>query len=280
MRLNKKTGLLLSALLLAGFNSQAHAGRVQNLHEAQIDAIFSQKSFGTNTIDIRFNPSRTLYNSAWLIEDFPYGSYRSADDLGELTRASGLANSLTVPMFYIDGYTERGHPSPTIGLGWIGDNGFSLLTSVQADLALKPETHLPCSPEETAQGCGYWIDPAITQADIEANYWRSAHIMAHELGHNLGLWHTSDISDLMYPSVAPLGYPAPYSLTDAEVATILRSPFVQMDANGQRFISITPFSVLAPLPPAAVPLPAAWWMFASGAGLLGWLARGKSSVAA
>ncbi|MDD2760374.1 MAG: hypothetical protein PHH11_08770 [Methylomonas sp.] len=122
MRLNKKTGLLLSALLLAGFNSQAHAGRVQNLHEAQIDAIFSQKSFGTNTIDIRFNPAQTLYNSAWLIEDFPYGSYGSADDLGALTQASGLANSLTVPMFYIDGY-ENGYGSSTsiIGLGWLGD---------------------------------------------------------------------------------------------------------------------------------------------------------------
>ncbi|MDD2760375.1 MAG: matrixin family metalloprotease [Methylomonas sp.] len=155
-------------------------------------------------------------------------------------------------------------------------------TSVQADLALKPETHLPCSPEETAQGCWYRIDPAITQADIEANYWRSAHIMAHELGHNLGLLHNaSDSSDLMYPSIeSPRYYTASYSLTDAEVATILRSPFVQMDANGQRFISITPFSVLAPLPPAAVPLPAAWWMFASGMGLLAWRARGKSCVAA
>lgn len=70
-----------------------------------------------------------------------------------------------------------------------------------------------------------------------------ADLIAHELGHNFGLQHTS--LGLMSPL---LGFSAPFLFED-QVAQILQSPLVQLDANGQRFVTITPIAIVnAPEP--------------------------------
>ena len=100
-------------------------------------------------------------------------------------------------------------------------------------------------------------------------------IMAHELGHNLGLDHTSG-SGLMGPTLN-----GQTTLSADEVATILLSSFVQTDANGNRFIEIAPILISAAIASndvgspslpvaavAAVPLPSGLVLFVSGVGLM------------
>ncbi len=96
-------------------------------------------------------------------------------------------------------------------------------------------------------------------------------VMAHELGHNLGLEHT-DGSGLMGPSLN-----GQTTLSPDEVATILLSSLVQTDADGNRFIEITPILISAavisgdpeiPVAALAAPLPPGLVLFLSGLGLM------------
>ena len=65
--------------------------------------------------------------------------------------------------------------------------------------------------------------------------------MGHELGHNLNLQHDFFSSaNLMAPF-----YPPGTDLTQDQVAIILRSPLVQRDSTGRRFIQITPIAIVA-----------------------------------
>ncbi|MBV8867596.1 MAG: PEP-CTERM sorting domain-containing protein [Acidobacteriaceae bacterium] len=68
-----------------------------------------------------------------------------------------------------------------------------------------------------------------------------APLMGHELGHNLNLQHDFFSSaNLMAPF-----YPPGTDLTQDQVAIILRSPLVQRDSTGRRFIQITPIAIVA-----------------------------------
>ena len=61
-------------------------------------------------------------------------------------------------------------------------------------------------------------------------------LVAHEIGHNLGLGHVSDPARLMDPSIA-----GGTTLTASEITTILSSPLIQND--GVDFIYINPILV-------------------------------------
>lgn len=92
-----------------------------------------------------------------------------------------------------------------------------------------------------------------------------AKLFAHELGHNFGLEHTS--LGLM---TAILDYGGTELSTD-EVAAILNSPLVQIDANGQRFVQVTPIAIVG------TPEPSTLLLLSSGLGAMLTIKKKKSS---
>lgn len=84
---------------------------------------------------------------------------------------------------------------------------------------------------------------------------RGGVLAAHELAHNLGLSHVTTAGNLMTSSLTSAS-----QLTSAQVTGILSSNLVQLDGNGQRYITITPI--------ALVPEPGAWLLMGLGLGLL------------
>lgn len=128
-------------------------------------------------------------------------------------------------------------------------------------------------PSSYILGCGY-VGGNVLSLDalfLASNPDLAGEVVAHELGHNLGLDHVSTPGDLMRPSAAP----DQTLLTTDQVAIILASPLVQTDNNGQRFIDIRPIDVG---PFAAVPEPASMTLLAAGAG--GVLLRRRRAKAA
>lgn len=226
-------GLAWSLIAMA-----ATAAEVQPLHEDYLDALFAQPAFGAQTIDIRFNPEQTIVSDDWLIIDTAKGfGDTTAGSIWGLTQAAGLWDSLTVPLFYVDGYVDQGAPdTATLGLSWVNHNGVTVRADFQADLML---------------------GGAIGLSEQAAHAARAANLVAHELLHNLGLSHVGySGTNLMNPV---LGLEPSGLLSFEQVATVLASPYVQIDASGQRFISITPFAVLS-----AVPEPGTWVMMSAG----------------
>jgi PEP-CTERM motif-containing protein len=89
-------------------------------------------------------------------------------------------------------------------------------------------------------------------------------LIAHELGHNLGLLHAS--LGLM---TSHLGFGGT-ELFEDQVADILKSPLVQIDANGQRFIQVTPIAIVG------TPEPSSLLLLGGGFGALLIIKRRKS----
>lgn len=250
-RVARGAAALGAALALSGAVAPVQAAEVQPLRESYLDAIFSQQGFGNQTIDIRFNPAQTIYGEDWLVIDVDKGF---PDDgpgaIWGLTQAGGLWNTLTIPLFYVDAYLEQGLPATsTLGLAWVSGNGVTLRADFQADLPL-----------------GGRVGPA----EQEAHAWRAATVVAHELGHNLGLSHLSSFETNLMDAV--IGLEPSSLLTPQQIATVLSSPYVQTDTGGQRFISITPFALLA----APVPEPGTWALMGAGLLVMGVVWRRRS----
>jgi hypothetical protein len=95
-------------------------------------------------------------------------------------------------------------------------------------------------------------------------------VIGHELGHNLGLDHDETEGNLLNASLQQtFGFLLPY-----QVAIILASPLVQIDGNGQRFIEIQPYAVVA-----SVPEPSTYLMMGLGLGIFAFIRNRKSNNA-
>ena len=90
-------------------------------------------------------------------------------------------------------------------------------------------------------------------------------LIAHELGHNLGLDHINPDNDTNLMNATIRGST---SLTQIQVDTILGSSLIQLAGN-QRFINITPILITAA---TTVPLPAGLLLFLSALLVMGFLA--------
>ena len=91
-------------------------------------------------------------------------------------------------------------------------------------------------------GCGEFPgNDFVVESDFAAGP-SGAQLLAHELGHNLGLGHVdaSLTARLMNPFLF-----GGTLLTTSEVTQLLLSPLVRIDANGQRYININPVLIVA-----------------------------------
>ncbi|MEI4473654.1 hypothetical protein [Frigidibacter sp. MR17.24] len=204
--------------------------------EDTIDTVFSQASFGTSTIDVRFNTAQTLVAPDFvnLTYDAYGGEFRDLPgNSGGRLPATASAALKTIKLYLVDSFvTVSGELSNVLGLGWLGAPG----VAVAADRLL---------------GAGY---NALTLPIA----------IAHEIGHNLGLGHlatTADANNLMYPTLPSVTTMARTALTLSQVQTILTSTLLQTDASGSLFLTVQPIYVTAaavvpPPTPAPVPLPA------------------------
>jgi len=184
--------VIATACLAAGFASgAAHAGYISR-PEAALDRIFSQSSFGTQRIDVRFNAGQTLASAALANAD-------SRSDISALF--SRATSATTVYAFYVD------------AVNWCGSYAAGII------------------------GCGEMPGNAIV---IESNWAASptygAALIAHEMGHNLGLGHVAS-SNLMNGMLG-----GSTALTASQVSRILASGLVQL-RDGVRTLSITPIAV-------------------------------------
>lgn len=206
---------LAGLVAAAASNASAAAGYVTT-NEVGLDAIFSQASFGSNKIDIRF--------TAALSYNMPALTAFDSDSEWNALYALANPNSNVVSMFFVDTISSCGGP----GSGIIG----------------------------CADVPGHLL---VLNSFYAAGSFGSV-LAAHELGHNLGLFHTGD-GNLMSGVISSNS-----DLLLSQVSTILSSNLVQIDAStGQRYITITPI--------ALVPEPGSWLMMGLGLGLLGWRAR-------
>lgn len=222
-----KVASLASALAFLVSVSSASAAMV-TLNEAALDSIFSQASFATTPIDIRFDPVTTLVAPNLL--DISTGSL-------ELAQLASSTTAPVIPMAFVDSFD--GNPSGgTIGLGRIGGPGIAVNSGFAANPVDGPS------------------------------------LLAHEIGHNLGLHHVTgttvqDLANLMYP--VDNGQTL---LTTAQVAIIMASNLVQRDLSGY-FLEIQPILVSAVAP---VPLPAGGLLLISALGMLAFFRRRSAVV--
>lgn len=160
----------------------------------------------------------------------------SIDSDAEFWALNSLANpsSKVVSMFFVDQINFCGYAAPNIiGCGSMPGN----LVALDSDWA---------------------ADPTY-----------GANLLAHELGHNLGLNHVSGYgSNLMNPAISTNG-----SLTSFQAMQVLSSSLIQTDAvTGQYFVEIAPFAIVA------VPEPETYAMLMAGLGLMGWIRRRRAGA--
>lgn len=204
----------LASMLLVSLSQAAYV----TIDEAGMDAVFSQASFGRNTVDIRIGATTELVRPDLL--------NINTDAQIDILFGLHVGPAKAVNFYFIDtiqdscGVVGAG----VIGCGELPGNSF-LVESAFAD-------------DSSIPGGG--------------NISVGVQLLSHELGHNLGLSHRSG-PDLMNPFINGFG-----DLDAAEVASILASALVQTDPlNGQRFILIDPVLIVATgTPPPGVPEPA------------------------
>ena len=178
-----------------------------------ISGVFSQASFGQTPVDIRIGATTQLVRPDLL-------DITTDAQIGDIFSQHVGAQNI-VNFYFIDTLSRCGGVTNVnfIGCGELPGQDF-IVESVFA---------------------------ANTTIPAGGNITFGIQLLAHELGHNLGLDHRPG-NDLMNASIN--GF---QDLDAAEVATILGSPLVQTDAlTGRRFIQINPVLVVSanvPEPP-------------------------------
>ena len=193
------------------------------INEAGMDSVFSQASFGARTVDIRIGAVTTIVRPDLL----------DLSTSAEITSIFGLHVGAAdiVNFYFVDTISACGATINVniIGCGETPGQDF-VVESVFAD-------------DSSIPGGG--------------NITVGVQLLSHELGHNLGLAHRSG-NFLMNPSIN--GF---QDLNAAEVNTILASPLIHTDANGQRYIQINPVLIVAAL--LQVPEPSSLMLVLAGA---------------
>jgi len=191
------------AVCAGGIVGSAHAG-LAVFNEAELDRIYSQPPVLDNPkIDIRFNPTVTLDEPSLL-------TINTDDELHALFKLG--AAPPTVNLFFVDAINECGGETLPAAIGCGEDNSNHI--AVESSFA---------------QNKGSAGNPGLGSI-----------LIAHELGHNLGLDHDADPSNLMNATLKE----GSWTLTQAQANTILGSDLVQTDLTGARFVSITPYAVV------------------------------------
>lgn len=115
---------MVAGFLLSGMTA-ASAGFI-TANETGLDAIFSQSGFGSNSIDIRFNPGQTVVVDAALL---------SLDNDAEINSLASLSvsSSPTVNMFFVDAITYCGVTGSFAGCGSYPGNFIALVSSWAAN---------------------------------------------------------------------------------------------------------------------------------------------------
>lgn len=229
---------LVTALI--GGAGAASAGYV-SFDEAAMDAIFSQPSFGLFDIDIRFNAPLSIVAPSLLDINDDAEFNGSSNSLSALANTLGVPN-FTVSVFFVDKISH------------CGDTLSNII------------------------GCGSTPGGLIALHSGAAAGANGAALMAHELGHNLGLSHLEDSGNLMNSSIN-----GATTLSEAQVGSFVDlttgaslSSIVRIDAE-QLYISITPIAVLAAAP---VPEPETWAMLSLGLlGVAGWARHRRACTA-
>ena len=223
----------LAALVIAPLSQAAYV----TINEAGMDAVYSQVSFGNTPVDIRIGATTTIVNAGLLDIDTPA---KLNSLFGSHVGAQDVVN-----FYFVDTISECGGFNVNIiGCGETPGNDF-VVESVWA---------------------------ANTTIPSGGNITYGVNLLAHELGHNLGLQHRNG-TDLMNPFIN--GF---QDLNAAEVATILASPLVHKDANGNRFITINPVLIVARAI-NNVPEPSTLVLMLSGLAIVGVRARKSKAQA-
>ena len=199
-----KALLATAALLVAPLT---HAAFV-TIDEVGMDTVFSQASFSSK-IDIRIGAVTQIANTSLLDINTPA---RLNTLFGLHVGASNVVN-----FYFVDTIDECGGFNVNIvGCGETPGNDFVVESSFAALTGDDPD------------GAAF---PGISTA---------VNLLAHELGHNLGLDHSG--GGLMFASISNNGL-----LSVGEANAILANggfQLVQTDANGQLFIQINPILIV------------------------------------